>query len=116
MNHPTYERVNIRLRSIFALAGWRGATVHRPDLLAKLSAAVQDDIDRKKFALSVGDCRQFDDGHVFEVANALHEGLHSMELNVYLCTHITDAGLKRLASKMPQQLRELRLTLAFIRG
>jgi len=114
--HPNYERVNIGLHSLFALAGWRQAVDSRPDLLQSMSEAVRRDKDRRILSFSFQDCISFDDNRLVEVADAVHDKIQVLDLDLYLCRRVTDKGLERFATCLPADLRVLQLNLSFDRN
>jgi len=112
---PMYERVNARLRSIFARAGWRKAASDQPELLQTCSRVMKEDADLQSFVLSVRDCRCFSDARLQEVADAMHAGLRELDLDLYLCVKVSDQGLSKLAAAIPAGLTSMKLSLCFIR-
>jgi len=113
MTHAMYDRVNTRLRTVFALASWPKAVVEKPDVLTDFSRIVAADTDREDMRLNFPNCKVFTDERLGEVADAIHSKMKVVQLNIMLCPKVTDAGVARLAAALPDGLRTLDLAMGF---
>jgi len=109
--HPNYERVNLKLRSRFAIAAWRQAVESGMVQRMRLPQVLAADTFRSKLSLNLKGCSHLNDSGVAALGDAFPQSLNTIDLTFDGCQYITDRGLSYLASKFPEGLTKLQIRL-----
>lgn len=109
--HPMYEQVNARLRSLFARAAWRQAveTGHVRGL--ELPNTLSKDRWCTCLRLDFTDCRRMKNSSLLELASGFPDQLQHLALDLKGCTAITDCCAKNFMQMLPKGLLTLNLTI-----
>eukprot|EP00930_Biecheleria_cincta_P031765 TRINITY_DN2202_c0_g2_i1.p1 TRINITY_DN2202_c0_g2~~TRINITY_DN2202_c0_g2_i1.p1 ORF type:complete len:863 (+),score=136.00 TRINITY_DN2202_c0_g2_i1:101-2689(+) len=116
-DHAFLDSCNDRLRSAFALAGWRQCvdqkSLDRTHLsTATLTQAVRMDTTRAHLQLGFAHCgAAFDNARLNEVGRAMPESLRTVGLVIDGCL-VDCAGISEFLDKVPQRVETLALGLA----
>eukprot|EP00930_Biecheleria_cincta_P031843 TRINITY_DN22091_c0_g1_i1.p1 TRINITY_DN22091_c0_g1~~TRINITY_DN22091_c0_g1_i1.p1 ORF type:complete len:1181 (+),score=181.17 TRINITY_DN22091_c0_g1_i1:54-3596(+) len=115
-NHENYNRVNKWIRANTAVFLWMPAVIHRTLDNWGLPAAIAEDTQRRKLAMSFQGNRKIGDEVLDALGRALPTGLKILSLNFCSCLCITDEGIKRLAMCFPKGLQQLKIDFGAVQN
>jgi len=117
--HRLLEKVNIKLRSIFACMMWLPLldtdSGKAPRTRAALADCIRANVSKDLLELSFCFSRM-DDPHMAALARAMHKNLAKIDLNFCMCAQITAKGVEEVAKSLPAKLRTLRLNFKLCSG
>lgn len=110
-----FERVNVKLRGLFASMMWlpmvESEKLPRNALAECVKANVSND------SLIVNLCAsKVDDAHLSLLAGSMHNHLSRVDLNFCMCSKLTGKGVEDLCRHMPQKLKTLKLNFKLCSG
>lgn len=107
--HPNYDKVNSRLRSVFALVVWRRAVERRWVTCLELPRVLSKDTFRQNLVLDFSKCPEMNDDGLKDLSRGFVASLTTIDLCFTRCENIQDAGVISLAKGLPAGLQVLRL-------
>lgn len=114
-NHFNYSQLNQRLRSIFALAGWRKAATLGIVQELGLQRVLLEDSSRAAVELDLYDCKTIGDADLATFAAGIPPQLKELSINMTR-TSVGNEGLASLAQSLPLHLEKLRLGYYFCKA
>jgi len=98
--HPNYQRVNRRLRSIFALSAWPNALRRGKVQALGLPDVVKADTELSELKFTFGGCKEATDDSLHAMISNLPLQLQKVTLDLGFCINVTDASAKNLGMVM----------------
>ena len=114
---PVQEKVNIKLRALFARMMWLPMLDTESGKLPRTRHALADCIraDAAKDRLEMNfSASRLDDPSLAAIAKAMHRNLAHVNLDFGMCTQITVKGVAELAKFLPAKLRTIRLNFKLL--
>lgn len=106
-NNPNYAKVNLQLRSHFAVAMWFQAVLTDSVNVERLAEALLADTWRTSLVMNMGFCPKFDDKHLSVLSQGIPPQLTSLELHFWMCESISNYGIEVLSKALPASLETL---------
>ena len=109
---PAEEKVNIKLRALFASMLWFPVLETESGKLQRTRTALADCIRAHvaRDCIELSFCAsRIDDAHMAALARSMHKNLATVDLNFCMCPHVTAKGMEDVAKCLPAKLRTLRL-------
>ncbi|CAE7540757.1 FBL4 [Symbiodinium pilosum] len=117
MSHPKYDEVNIRLRSVLALAAWNQmATSQSKQLFLDVAACLAADRWRDTLTFDLSRLPTAGDVALQGVGQSLPPQLQQLKLDCSSCSKLTSSGFEAFAENLPQGLTSLMLNLSRCEG
>eukprot|EP00439_Symbiodinium_sp_Y106_P041870 s1964_g5.t1 len=117
--HRLLEKVNIKLRALFASMLWFPVLETESGKLQRTRTALADCIRAHvaRDCIELSFCAsRIDDAHMAALARSMHKNLATVDLNFCMCPHVTAKGMEDVAKCLPAKLRTLRLNFKLCSG
>ncbi len=112
-NTTAKEKVNVKLRGLFASMLW--LPMVESDKLPRNAIVECMKANVSKDSLTVNLCAsKVDDVHLSLLARSMHMHLRRVDLNFWMCPRLTGNGVEDLARHMPAKLKTLRLNFKLL--